>query len=272
MANLPFAQIDAFAGKAFEGNQACVIPMDAYVPDATLQNIAAENNVAETAFIVAVEPGVWELRWFTPTVEVPLCGHATLASGHYLFEHGGFDGDTITFRTRKSGDLFVSRLSDGRLEMDFPAQPVREVELDEEINAALGGIPTRVFSGPCYVALYQTAAEIVALEPDLERLKSLGTSDGNWGIGNFGCLALDGDGVDVTSRFFAPGSGIPEDPATGSWHCVISPLAAHLSGKQTVDCYQAYPGRGAKIQTQLAGDRVKLRGHSVTVIEGIFKF
>ncbi|MEL7032869.1 MAG: PhzF family phenazine biosynthesis protein [Pseudomonadota bacterium] len=271
MVTIPFAQIDAFASQPFEGNQACVMPLESYLPDETLQKIAAENNVAETAFIVAAGEGIWDLRWFTPAVEVPLCGHATLAAGHYLFSEHGYDDGKITFRTRQSGNLFVSRLEDGRLEMDFPSQPVREVTPDAATSDALGRAPLRAFTGPCYVALYETSADIVALDPDLERLKTLGTSDGKWGLGNFGCLALDGEGVDVTSRFFAPGSGIPEDPATGSWHCVISPLLADLSGKDEVSCFQAYPGRGAHIETQLAGDRVKLRGHSVTVIDGTFR-
>ena len=270
MAKIPFVQIDAFATKPFEGNQACVMPLDAFLPDETLQSIAAENNVAETAFIVPAGPETWELRWFTPSVEVPLCGHATLASGHYLYEHANFSGDQITFRTRQSGDLRVSRLEDGRLEMDFPAQPFEDVTPSAEIIAALGKTPIRCFDGPYYVALYETADDITGLAPDLDRLKTLGASDPAWGLGNFGCLALDGAGVDVTSRFFAPGSGIPEDPATGSWHCLVSPLVAHLAGKATARCYQAYPGRGAFIDTELQGDRVKLRGHSVTVIEGVF--
>ena len=271
MATIPFVQIDAFASQAFEGNQACVMPLDNFLPDETLQKIAAENNVAETAFIVSAGKGVWELRWFTPAVEVPLCGHATLAAGHYLYQHGGYEGEKITFRTRQSGELFVSRIDDGRLEMDFPSQPVRDVENDSEIAAALGKPPIRTFAGPCYVALYETAADIRELAPDLDRLKTLGTSDGKWGLGNFGCLALDGDGVQVTSRFFAPGSGIPEDPATGSWHCVIAPLVSMLTEASTAQCYQAYPGRGAYVETQLVGDRVKLRGRSVTVIEGEFR-
>jgi len=270
MTKIPFTQIDAFASQAFEGNQACVMPLDAYLPDETLQKIAAENNVAETAFIVQVEDGVWELRWFTPAVEVPLCGHATLASGHYLYEQFGFGGKEITFRTRQSGELFVSRLEDGRLEMDFPSQSIREVTPDPEIADALGAMPIKSFVGPCYVGLYETADQIKALDPDLERLKTLGTADGNWGLGNFGCLALDGDGVDVTSRFFAPGSGIPEDPATGSWHCMVAPLVQHLTGKTVARCFQAYPGRGARVETELVDDRVKLRGQSVSVIEGVF--
>ncbi len=270
MTKIPFTQIDAFASRAFEGNQACVMPLDAYLPDETLQKIAAENNVAETAFIVPAGDGVWELRWFTPTVEVPLCGHATLASGHYLYEHAEFQGEAITFRTRKSGELFVSRLADGRLEMDFPSQSIEEVEPDAKITDALGATPIKAFIGPCYVAMFETADEIKSLAPDLERLKSLGYADGNWGLGNFGCLALDGEGVDVTSRFFAPGSGIPEDPATGSWHCMVAPLVQHITGETRARCFQAYPGRGAFVETELVGDRVKLRGQSVTVIEGTF--
>lgn len=271
MATIPFAQIDAFASQPFEGNQACVMLLDAFLPDATLQKIGAENNVAETAFIVPVSEGVWDLRWFTPTVEVPLCGHATLAAGHFLFTMGGYNGDQITFRTRSSGELRVSRMADGRLEMDFPAQSFLEAAPDPEISEALGGSPRRFFAGPCFVALYETAKEITTLTPDLERLKTLGTSDGDWGVGNFGCFALDGDSVDVTSRFFAPGSGIPEDPATGSWHCLVAPLVHHLSGAHQAQCFQAYPGRGARLETELNGDRVKLRGRSVTVIEGQFR-
>lgn len=271
MATIPFAQIDAFASQAFEGNQACVMPLDAFLPDETLQKIAAENNVAETAFVVPKGDSVWELRWFTPTVEVPLCGHATLASGHYLYTLGGFDGEAVTFRTRQSGELFVSRLEDGRLEMDFPAQPFREVEPDPEIDAALGKAAKRAFTGPFTVALYETAEDVRALDPDLERLKTMGEVDAGWSAGNIGCLALDGDDVDVTSRFFAPGSGIPEDPATGAWHCMVSPLVAHLTGEAEAKCFQAYPGRGAYIDTVLAGDRVRLRGYSTTVIEGVFR-
>ncbi|MEL6857137.1 MAG: PhzF family phenazine biosynthesis protein [Pseudomonadota bacterium] len=271
MMTIPFAQIDAFASQAFEGNQACVMPLEAYLPDQMLQKIAAENNVAETAFIVPAGAGTWELRWFTPAVEVPLCGHATLASGHYLYNHTNFDGDEIRFKTRLSGDLLVSRLDDDRLEMDFPAHRVTDVAPDAEIDAALGKSPIRCFDGPYYVALYETAEDIHALDPDLDRLKTLGSSHADWGKGNFGCLALDGDGVEVTSRFFAPGSGIPEDPATGSWHCMVAPLVEQLTGKEEAKCFQAYPGRGAFVETALIGDRVKLRGQSVTVIEGQFK-
>ena len=269
MPKIPFVQIDAFASRPFEGNQACVMPLTDFLPDAQLLAIAAENNVAETAFIVPDGEGRWQLRWFTPAIEVPLCGHATLASAHYLYTAGGYDGDMITFVTRQSGELFVSRLADGRLEMDFPAPAVSEMAIDEAVVAALGARPKQMFGGPFCAALFETADQVRALDPDLKALAVLGGGDG-WDRGNFGCLALEGeDGCDVTSRFFAPGSGIDEDPATGSWHCMVAAIAGPVFGR-ALACYQAFPGRGAQIGVELQGERVKLRGHSVTVIEGVF--
>lgn len=269
MAQIPFAQIDAFASQPFEGNQACVMPLETWLPDDVLQAIAAENNVAETAYITAEGPARWKLRWFTPAVEVPLCGHATLATAHWLWAHGGFEGDKITFETVKSGELYVSRLPDGRLEMDFPAPEVFPMEIDEAVVEALGARPVEVLGGPFYAAIFETAAQVKALNPDHSALAHLGISREGWDRGNFGCLAVDGDGVDVTSRFFAPGSGIEEDPATGSWHCMVAAIMA--SRKQgPVQCYQAYPGRGAHIEVEKIADRVKLRGRCVTVIEGAF--
>ena len=268
MTTLPFFQIDAFASRAFEGNQACVMPLEAFLPDATLQAIAAENNVAETAYIMPKEKGVWALRWFTPAIEVPLCGHATLASAHALFSHLGFDGEEIAFDTVKSGRLKVKRLPDGRYEMDFPAPAVKRIEVTEDVATALGSWPLEAWGGPFYGAVFAGPDDITALQPDLGLLTRLGGGEG-WDRGNFGCLAQGGDGVDVTSRFFAPGSGIPEDPATGSWHCMVAAIMGPRL-KKPMDCYQAYPGRGAKIGIELVGDRVKLRGEAVTVIEGSF--
>lgn len=264
-----FAQIDAFADRPFMGNQACVIPMKTYLPDETLQAIAAENNVAETAFIVDLGNDRWELRWFTPAVEVPLCGHATLAAGHYLFSLDMVTGGKITFVTRKSGELFVSQLSDGRLEMDFPAPEITPVAPSDEIAAALGGWPIAAWGGPFYAAQFASVDDIFDMNPDLTALKRLGSPVKGWDRGNFGCFALGGDGVDVTSRFFAPGSGIDEDPATGSWHCMLTAIIARRFDR-AIQCYQAFPSRGALLETELVGDRVKLRGNSVTVIKGSF--
>ena len=271
MTDYPFYQVDAFATRAFEGNQACVMPLEAYLPDATLQAIAAENNVAETAFIVPAGEARWELRWFTPTVEVPLCGHATLGSAHAVFSHLGFEGDQVTFQTRQSGELFVSRDGDGYV-MDFPAAPVKEVPVTDAMANALGARPVQMWASSFLACRFETADEIVALKPDHGALGVLGAEEGDWERGNIGCFAIGGaDGADVTSRFFAPGSGIDEDPATGSWHCMLAPAVAAVSGKTRLNCFQAYAGRGAWIGTELVGDRVNLSGQAVTVIEGVFR-
>ncbi|MEM7766961.1 MAG: PhzF family phenazine biosynthesis protein [Pseudomonadota bacterium] len=270
MTEYPFAQIDAFAERPFEGNQACVMLMDAFLPDATLQAIAGENNVAETAFIVPAGEGRWTLRWFTPGREVPLCGHATLATAHWLFQHHGFTGENIVFETLQSGPLTVTRAGDGRLAMDFPATEVRETAITPEIVDALGARPAAMFSGGYLAALFETASDVTALAPDFGKLARLTGADLQSGC--IGCLAPGGkDGADVTSRFFAPGAKIDEDPATGSWHCMVAPLMAPRLGKSDLRCFQAYPGRGAWIGAEVAGTRVMLRGHAVTVIEGVFR-
>lgn len=267
----PLYQVDAFASRAFGGNPACVMPMDAFLTDEVMLKIAAENNVSETAFIVPQADGVWQLRWFTPAVEVPLCGHATLAAAHVLFAHGGFAGEVIAFDTVRSGRLSVRRLTDGGLEMDFPSAPVRPVPVTDEIAAALGARPVESWGGMFYAARFETPEAVKALAPDPRRLKQLGADGGGWDRGNFGCFALGGEGVDATSRFFAPGSGIDEDPATGSWHTMLARILAEHFGKPEALCFQAYPGRGASIGVKLEGERCKLTGTAVTVIEGQFR-
>ncbi|MEM9738735.1 MAG: PhzF family phenazine biosynthesis protein [Pseudomonadota bacterium] len=273
MANdIPFYQIDAFASAPFMGNQACVMPLQhGFLPDAVLQKIAAENNVAETAFIVPDGEGCWQLRWFTPAVEVPLCGHATLASAHVLFKEIGFDGDQITFQTRQSGALHVVQ-NGGTYRMDFPAPNVIEIDVAEDITSALGARPIRAWGGPFYAAQLDSMETLAGLNPDLKALASLGVEgpSGSWQRGNFGCFVLGGTAVDVTSRFFAPGSGIDEDPATGSWHCMLAVIAKALRGEAAASCYQAYPGRGADIGVVVDGNRVHLDGQAVTVIRGRF--
>ncbi|MFN3608844.1 MAG: PhzF family phenazine biosynthesis protein [Hyphomonas sp.] len=271
MPTFPFYQVDAFASAPFEGNQACVMPMEVFLPDDALLKIAAENNVAETAYLVPQADSVWALRWFTPAVEVPLCGHATLASAHVLFDAGGYDSDVIQFDTVHSGRLTVRRLEDGRLEMDFPSTPIRPVPVTDEIAAALGARPLEAWGGMFYAARFDSPETVRALTPDVKALKSLGAEGGGWDRGNFGCFALGGEGVDVTSRFFAPGSGIDEDPATGSWHTMLSRILGTHFALPEAACWQAYPGRGARVDVRLEGDRVKLVGRAVTVIEGRFR-
>ncbi len=272
MSILPFYQVDAFASRSFEGNQACVMPMEAFLPDETLQKIAAENNVAETAYLVPQADGVWALRWFTPAVEVPLCGHATLASAHVLFDAGGYDTDVIHFDTVRSGRLSVRRLEDGRLEMDFPSAPIQPVPVTDEIAAALGARPVEAWGGMFYAARFDSPEAVHRLAPDHRALKTLGADGEDWDRGNFGCFALGGEaGIDATSRFFAPGSGIDEDPATGSWHTMLARILATHFNQPEARCHQAYPGRGARIDVKLEGERCKLIGQAVTVIEGQFR-
>lgn len=268
--DIPFFQVDAFATKPFEGNQACVMPLDSFLADEVLQAIAAENNVAETAFIVARGEGRWDLRWFTPAIEVPLCGHATLASAHVLFEHLGFGGDTITFQTRQSGELIVSRGSESVLDMDFPAPTLNEVAVVDAMAEAIGVQPIAAYNCGYLALVLETADQVFGLNPDISLIAKLG-EQADWGRGNVGIMAPGDDGVDVVSRFFAPGSGIDEDPATGSWHCQVAAVWAHRTGQTKAECFQAYPGRGARITTHLKGDRVILSGQSVTVIEGTFR-
>lgn len=268
----PFFQVDAFASKPFEGNQACVMPLEDFWPDETLQAIASENNVAETAYIVPEGENIWKLRWFTPGAEVPLCGHATLAAAHVLYNDLGFDAETITFETRYSGPLYVTRKSAEVLEMDFPAQPFKKVEISDALVEALGARPTELWAGNYLAAIFDTPEEVLALKPDFRAMAEVGIAEGADERGCVGALAAGGTGsVDVTSRFFAGGVGIDEDPATGSWHCMLAPLMSSKLGKATLNCYQAYPNRGAYIETETMGDRVKLRGKSVTVIEGSFR-
>ncbi len=267
----PFFQIDAFASRAFMGNQACVMPMDIFLEDATLQAIAAENNVAETAFIVPEAEGCWALRWFTPTVEVPLCGHATLAAAHVIYQHLNYTGPKICFSTRQSGHLYVEKTDSG-LQMDFPASPVKPIPVTDEIVNALGAEPMEVWQGNFMACIFADPESITKLKPDFSLLAQIGPDTPGWEIGNVGCLAMGGQaGADVTSRFFAPGSGIDEDPATGAWHCMLAPLIAARSGQTILQCYQAYPTRGAWIETRFSAPRVQLKGAAVSVIEGVFR-
>jgi len=262
--------VDAFAAAPFKGNQACVVePLDAWPNAAWMQALAAENNQAETAFLLkTAEPNVFGLRWFTPAVEVPLCGHATLASAHVLFSELDLATEQVTFVTLQSGALIVSRAAAG-YEMDFPANPPRRIEAPAGLAAALGAEPLEVWAGQYLVAVLKDEATVRALTPDLAAVKVI-SSDSTGGRGNIGVSALADPGrpYEVVSRFFAPGSGIPEDPATGSYHCMASPLFADKLGRPTLRFHQAYPGRGAELECVHAGDRVLLRGQAVTVLDG----
>lgn len=259
---IPFAQIDAFADRPFTGNPAAVMPLDSWLDDATLQAIAEENNLAETAFLVRDASGAadYELRWFTPGVEVALCGHATLASGHYLLTRDG--GDRVTFSTRKAGILEVRRAGDG-YELDLPAWEMAPKPLPEIVEH-LGGAPVETLwrDGGYALAVYENEADIRALTPEFRKLAALGDI-------LFIATAPGGE-TDVVSRVFAPGAAIDEDPVTGSAHCLLTPYWTKRLGRDGFSAYQA-SRRGGHVACRLAGDRAVLGGRCVTVIEGGFQ-
>lgn len=263
--------VDAFASEPFKGNPACVVePFGAAKgwPDpAWMQALASENNQAETAFLLRTsEPDRFGLRWFTPTLEVPLCGHATLASSHVLFREMGLEANAITFDTR-SGPLVVNREGEG-YRMDFPADPPRRTTTPEGLAEAIGLEPVEVWTGKFLIALLDGEAAVRALTPDLAAVSRI-SGEASEGPGNLSVAAFadPGSHYDVVSRFFAPGSGIPEDPTTGGAHCSLSPLFAGKLGRGRLRFHQAYPGRGGDLTAELRDDRVLLSGQAVTVAE-----
>jgi PhzF family phenazine biosynthesis protein len=260
--------IDAFAGQAFRGNPACVVePFDAWPDDGWMQSLAMENNQAETAFLRRTDrPDAFDLRWFTPTMEVDICGHATLASGHVLMEELGLRVGSIAFATR-SGELKVARLDTG-YSLDLPADPPHQVEADLRLAAALGFDPVEVWAGRYLAVLAPDEGVVRRLKPDLTALSTLGGA-ASGGAGAIAVVALAGSDkpYQIVSRFFAPGCGIPEDPATGSLHCLLAPLFSERLGQTTLHYHQAYPGRGGDLTCTVAGDRVLVGGQAVTVLE-----
>lgn len=260
---IPFAQIDAFADRPFTGNPAGVMPLDAWLDDDVLQAIAQENNLSETAFIVPDATGAsdYELRWHTPAAEVALCGHATLASGHYVLS-ADFTRDSVTFRTRKSGTLTVARAATG-YDLTLPAWVAASKPLPE-IAAAIGvADPVATLwheSGYALIVLDGEAA-VRALAPDMLVLRKLGPI--------VAIATAPGTETDFVSRVFTPYYDIPEDPVTGSAHAVAVPYWAAQFARETLTAYQA-SARGGHVGCRLAGDRVVLTGTCVTVIEGVF--
>lgn len=260
--------VDAFAHQPFRGNPACVLePFDQWPDDGWMQALAQENNQAETAYLRRTnDPARFDLRWFTPGMEVELCGHATLASAHVLWSELGSDAPALTFDT-KSGPLIVSR-SGELYEMDFPADPPRRTSAPEDLAEALGAAPAEVWAARYLVAVFETEAAVRALTPDIAAIHKI-AGEATGGRGNLVvCAPADaGRDYDVVDRFFAPGSGVPEDPTTGSAHCILSPLYADKLGRPTVRFHQAFPGRGGDLECETKGPRVLLRGRAVTVVE-----
>ena len=260
---IPFAQIDAFADRPFSGNPAGVMPLDAWLGDDVLQAVAQENNLSETAFIVPDATGAsdYELRWHTPAAEVALCGHATLASGHFVLSVDAAR-DRVTFRTRQSGILTVERAATG-YDLTLPAWVAAPRPLPE-IMAALGiADPVATLwhdSGYALIVVADEAA-VRVLAPDMPVLRRLGPI--------VAIVTAPGTDTDFVSRVFTPYYDIPEDPVTGSAHAVAVPYWAERLGRDTLTAYQA-SARGGHVGCRLAGDRVVLTGACVTVIEGVF--
>lgn len=259
--------VDAFAAAPFRGNPACVVePFEQWPSDDWMQALAKENNQAETAFLLQTpDRARFGLRWFTPGMEVDLCGHATLASAHVLLAELGLEAASLTFETR-SGPLVVSRTGGG-YEMDFPADPPRRSASPAGLVEALGVTPVEVWAGRYLVAVLTDAAAVGAVAPDIRALATIQGEAGELGQVIVCALADASDDVDVVDRFFGPGCGVDEDPATGSAHCILGPLYADKLGRTTVRFRQVFPGRGGDIETEARGDRILLRGKAVTVIE-----
>ncbi|HWQ87475.1 PhzF family phenazine biosynthesis protein [Brevundimonas sp.] len=260
--------VDAFASGPFRGNPACVVePFTRWPSDDWMQSLAQENNQAETAFLLRTgDPARFGLRWFTPGMEVDLCGHATLASAHVLMAEAGLEAAALTFDTR-SGPLIVRRAASG-YEMDFPADPPRRCAIAPAgLGEALGVAPVEVWAGRYLVAILPDAAAVRAVSPDIRALASIQGEAGEAGQVIVCAMADPSDDVDVVDRFFAPGCGVDEDPATGSAHCILGPLYADKLGGGAVRFRQVFPGRGGDITAEVRGDRVLLRGRAVTVVE-----
>jgi PhzF family phenazine biosynthesis protein len=259
---LRFVQVDAFADRPFTGNPAAVMPLERWLDDATLQAIAAENNLAETAFLVPADGDAhYELRWFTPVLEVVMCGHATLASAHVLLTDDPAR-EEVRFRTRKAGILSVSR-NGASYNMALPAWRPSPSPLVEAAAALGGGEPVAtLWNDRGYAVLvYEDEAAVRALTPDF---RALGAQDSFMFI-----ATAPGSTADVVSRAFVPGAGVDEDPVTGSAHAVIAPWWAERLGRASFSAYQA-SRRGGHLHCAVEGDRVILGGRCVTVIEGLF--
>jgi len=262
MTSLPYFHVDAFADQPFKGNQAAVMPLVQWLDDSVLQAIGEENNFAETAFYIPDATGEadYELRWFTPAVEIRLCGHATLASGHIVLSENP-EMDRVTFRTRKAGILEVRREAEGYA-VALPAIPTEPADMPEML-AGMGGKPLSMRRSPDHYNLfrYATADEVLALKPDMKTLVAFGDD-------SFTATA-PGTNTDIVSRVFVPGAGVDEDSVTGSAHAVLTPYWAAELERDTFTAYQA-SARGGYLECRLDGDRVWLSGKCFTVVKGTF--
>ena len=254
---IPVYQVDAFTERAFGGNPAAVCPLESWLDDDLMQTLALENNLSETAFLVGRGGGEYDLRWFTPAVEVDLCGHATLASAWVLFEQMGEGAQEIVFHTR-SGELRVGRAG-GRLVMDFPALPASEVDMPDGLVEALGAEPVQFLRAVKNMAVFETEAQVRAIDPDFGYIADME------GMGLI--VTAPGDESDCASRYFAPQAGVNEDPVTGSAHCTVVPYWADRLGKTDIHARQV-SARSGDLYCRLNGDRVEMAGNAVMTLKG----
>ncbi|NNC70478.1 MAG: PhzF family phenazine biosynthesis protein [Flavobacteriaceae bacterium] len=252
-------QIDAFTNTLFGGNPAAVCPLEKWLPDHTLLNIAKENNLAETAFFIKLSNGNYHLRWFTPRIEMDLCGHATLATAYVLFQYLGYTDDRILFETL-SGLLEVKR--DGQyLEMDFPSRPAVKAELPEIIKNSLNIQPREVYKDRDYLLVYDNENEVKKVQPNQEMLSRINLDPG--GI----IVTARGDQVDFVSRFFTPQAPIFEDPVTGSAHCTLTPFWSEKLNKKELHALQISERRG-ELFCRLENNRVFIKGSAINYLKG----
>lgn len=259
MKNIKIYQADAFTDQLFGGNPAAVCPLAEWLPDETMQQIALENNLADTAFFVPDGEG-FMLRWFTPELEIDLCGHATLASAHLLYTELSYAKEAINFKTKVAGTLTVSK-KDDLYTLDFPSRPPQPCEIPDILLEALGGssTPFSIQKSRDYFLVYEKEEDIINLKPDFALLGKIDV------IGII--VTAPGKEVDFVSRFFAPSCSVPEDPVTGSAHCTLIPYWAKRLGKNSMHAYQLSARKG-EIWCENKGDRVLISGKAITFLRG----
>ena len=255
---LKIYQVDAFTDHVFGGNPASVCPLDEWISDSLMQQIASENNQAETAFFVK-KGNIFEIRWFTPSIEVDLCGHATLAAAHVLFVHEGYKDPTINFTSYRSGPLSVSHTND-LLTLNFPADIINETPVSNELYTGLSKKPVKAFKGKTdYVLVYDNQSDIEKMIPDFSKIATLDCR----GL----IITAPGKASDFVSRFFAPQSGINEDPVTGSAHTSLTPYWSKRLGKSKLTAIQLSPRMGY-LSCEMSNDRVLISGNAKTYMTG----
>jgi PhzF family phenazine biosynthesis protein len=253
---IPIYQVDAFTDKLFAGNPAAVCPLKSWLDESLMQNIAAENNLAETAFFIP-NGDIFDIRWFTPAAEINLCGHATLASAHVLFYHRDYRGEQIRFMSL-SGELLVTKNGD-LITLNFPSAKPAPIEMPTGLIDALGAKPIEILKARDYFALFKSASDIVALKPNFDMLSKI--------VAHGIIVTAPGDDCDFISRFFAPRIGINEDPVTGSAHTSLIPFWSERLGKKKMFARQL-SRRGGELHCENLGDRVLISGKAVTFFKG----